>query len=308
MRIEEMTEHLKLSKNGIIAVAAAEDVVVLQAVSQAKKRGFANAVLCGDRHAILDVAEQNCLDISMFEIVDTATKKDAARAAVSLVRQKKANMLMKGMIHTADLLRAVLDKENGLREREVLSHVSVVSSPVLERTLLLTDAAMVPYPDLPTKVKLIENAVIVAHGLGIAYPRVAPLAAVEIINPNMPATMDAAILSVMNRRNQITGCMVDGPLAMDAALSETAASHKGIDSSVAGKADILLFHNIEAANSVLKTFTNAGNCLFGGIVMGASAPIILASRSDSEYSKLYSIICASAISAFMEQPFCESCG
>ena len=301
MHVNEMIDQLSLSENGIIAVAAAEDEVVLGAVCQAQKRGFAHAILCGNEERITSIARQHNLDISDCEIAKAETKIEAAQTAVSLVRQKKANMLMKGMLQTADLLRAVLDKENGLRKQETLSHVSIINSPIMERMFLLTDAAMVPYPDLQTKVRLIENAVSAARGMGIACPKIAPLAAVEVVNPNMPATIDAAALSMMNRRKQISNCIIDGPLAMDAALSEAAAHHKSIDSPVAGQADILLFHNIEAANSALKVFTNAGNCLFGGVVMGAAVPIIVASRSDSEYSKLYSIICASAISAFLEQ-------
>jgi phosphate butyryltransferase len=155
---------------------------------------------------------------------------------------------------------------------------------------------MVMYPDLKAKAELINNAVAVAEGLGIRNPKVAPLAAVEFINPDMPATLDAAILTLMNRRGQIKGCVVDGPLTMDLALSKEAARHKGVVSEVAGCADILLFHNIEAANNSVKTFTYAGNCLFGGVVMGAAAPIVLASRSDSQESKLYSICCAALIS------------
>lgn len=301
MRIDQDFKDFNLSHNGTMAVAAANDDIVLKTVCQAKERGFANSILCGDESKIKETARKAGLDLSSFEIADAATEKDAARLAVSLVRQGKANMLMKGMLHTADLLRAVLDKENGLRKQEILSHVSVINSPILKQLLLLTDAAMVPYPDLPTKVKLIENAVLAANGLGIENPKVAVMAAVETVNPNMPATMDAALLSVMNRRKQIKGCIIDGPLAMDAVLSGAAAQHKKIDSAVAGNADILLFHNIEAANSVLKTFIHGANCVFGGVVMGASAPIVLASRADSEYNKLYSIICASAISAYMVQ-------
>jgi phosphate butyryltransferase len=159
--------------------------------------------------------------------------------------------------------------------------------------LLLTDAAMVSYPDLSAKVKLIENAVLVAIGLGIETPKVAVLAAVETVNPAMQATIDAALLTMMNQRGQIKNCIIDGPLALDLAISKEAARHKGITSDVAGQADILLFHNIEAANSTLKTFTNAANCMFGGVVLGAFAPIVLTSRSDSEENKLYSLACAS---------------
>jgi len=295
MDFENIIGKIKPSKMKTVAVAAAEDDVVLKAVVAAHKMGIATPILCGNTAAIKNIADREALDISAFEIAH-AEPFEAARAAVAFVREGKAHMLMKGSLQTSDLLRAVLDKENGLRGSGVLSHVSILHSPILNRQLFLTDAAIVMYPDLKTKVKLIENAVNAASGLGIDCPRVAVLAAVELVNPDMPATLDAACLTSMNRRGQIKDCIVDGPLAMDLALSEEAVHHKGIDSQVAGKADILLFHNIEAANSALKVFTHAGNCLFGGAVIGASAPVILASRSDSDQSKLYSIACAASIS------------
>jgi len=295
MDFEQILDKIRPDTHKTLAVAAAEDDVVLQAVCEAHRRGIATPVLCGDIEKIKSLAEQMGVDISPFELLPTKSNAESARAAVDLVRAGAADALMKGMLQTADLLRAVLDKEHGLRSGEVLSHVSILHSPVLQRMLLLTDAAMVPYPDLKTKIGILKNAVAAARGMGIACPRVAPLAAVEVVNPNMQATIDAALLTVMNRRGQISGCTVDGPLAMDLALSPDAVTHKGIESEVAGRADILLFHNIEAANSALKTFTIAGECLFGGVVMGASAPIVLTSRSDSEQSKLYSIACAVSI-------------
>lgn len=277
------------------AVAAAEDSLVLSAVSQACERGLIEPILVGDPDAIDRAAREAGVDISRFARVAAMSEEIAAREAVALVRAGDADMLMKGMLQTSTLLRAVLDKEKGLRGGGILSHVSVLYSNAQNRLLLLTDAAMVPYPDLKTKGSLIQNALRVAKGLGIDCPRVAVLAAVEQVNPDMPATVDAALLTMMNRRGQIKGCVVDGPLAMDLALSEEAARHKGVDSEVAGRADILLFHNIEAANSVLKTFTIAGGYLFGGVVVGATAPIVLTSRSDLEQSKVYSIACAAAI-------------
>ena len=296
MDFERIIDRVKPNGIKTVAVAAAEDDAALKAAAAAYKMGIAVPLLCGDAAAIKGVADREGLDISAFEIVQ-AEASGAAKRAVALVREGKAQMLMKGSLQTSDLLRAVLDKEHGLRGNGVLSHVSILHSPILNRQILLTDAAIVMYPDLKTKIKLIENAVAAASGLGISCPKVAVLAAVEVINPDMPATLDAASLASMSRRGQIKGCVIDGPLAMDLALSEEAARHKGIDSPVAGKADILLFHTIEAANSALKVFTHAGNCLFGGAVIGASAPIILASRSDSDQSKLYSIACAASIAA-----------
>lgn len=278
-----------------LAVAAAEDDAVLSAVAQAYAKHLAVPILCGDERKIKELAEKARIDISPVEIRHCPTAAEAIMTAVALVRENRADILMKGLVQTADLLRAVLNKETGLRGEGVLSHVCILDSPILKRRFLLTDAAMVTYPDLKTKLELIKNAVTVARGLGVQQPKVAALAAVEVVNPDMPSTLDAAALTLMNRRGQIKDCIVDGPLALDLALSEEAARHKGVSSEVAGRADILLMHNIEAGNATLKAFTHGGNCLFGGLVMGARAPVILNSRSDTDASKLFSIECAAAV-------------
>lgn len=295
MNIDELLEGMVLQRQ-TVAVAAAEDDAVLQAVCAAHERGIATPILCGDRAKIEAIAAAEALDISTFEIRAAANPLESARAAVALVRQGHADMLMKGRLQTADLLRAVLDRETGLRGQGILSHVGILVSPVLNRRLLVTDGAMVPYPDLQQKAAILGNAVAAARRLGIERPMVAALAAVEVVNPQMQATVDAALLAAMNRRGQIADCLVDGPLALDLAISPEAARHKGIDSEVAGQADILLFPAIEAANSTVKAFTIGGGCLFGGVIVGAAAPIVLTSRSDSGQSKLYSIACAAAIS------------
>jgi len=303
MEFDRILQDSKARNNGVIAVAAAEDDAVLKAVCQAQQMGIAKAILCGKKQDIESMAKSIDVDISGFEIVPAETGAEAARAAVKLVRDGSACMLMKGLVQTADLLRAVLDKEAGLRseiagrKNILLSHVAAIQSPFLKRMIILTDGGMVTNPDLNEKAGIIENAVRVAKGLGIDNPKVAPIAAVEVVNPAMQATLDAAALTVMNMRGQIKGCVIDGPLAMDLAISKEAVLHKKIDSPVAGEADILLFHNIEAANAVSKTFTNAGGSDFAGVVMGASAPIILTSRSDSDQNKLYSIACAALISS-----------
>ncbi len=302
MDFNDIINSMRVGDKSVIAVAAAEDDAVLSSVVQARQRGIATAILCGNKHEIKSVAKRIDVDISAFEIIHANNGIEAAKMAVTLVRQGTAKMLMKGLIQTADLLRVVLDKENGLRgeamsrKGALLSHVAIVYSPILGRRVIITDGAMVPYPTLQNKVSMIENAVRAAKGIGIETPKVAPMAAVEVVNPEMPATLDAAALTVMSQRGQIRDCIIDGPLAMDLALSKEAAIHKKVKSPVAGEADILLFHNIEAANSVAKTFTNAGDSFFGGVIMGAAAPIVLASRSDSDQSKLYSIACAASIS------------
>ena len=278
-----------------VAVAAAEDSVVLQTLADAYREGVADAILCGDEQRIKDVAQAEGLDISPFSIIHAADERAAAAAAVRAVREGKADMLMKGLLQTSNLLKAVLDKEHGLRGSGLISHVSVLYSPILDRIIYLSDAGMVPYPDLAAKAKIIENCVRAARGMGVECPKVAVLAAVETVNADMPPTLDAAALTVMNKRGQIKGCIVDGPLAMDLALSPFSAEHKGVKSEVAGRADVLIFPNIEAGNCVLKTLTCAGNGIFGGVVMGAAAPIVLSSRGDNAQSKLFSIACAAKI-------------
>ncbi|GFR35923.1 phosphate butyryltransferase [Thermobrachium celere] len=289
---EEILNKVKCGERKKIAVAVAQDEPVLEAVRDAKAMGLADAVLVGDREKIEEIAKTLGINLDEFEVIDEKDNAKAAMKAVELVSTKKADMLMKGLIDTATFLRAVLDKEKGLRTGRVLSHVAVFEVPALQRILLVTDAAMNIAPDLNTKKQILENAVKVAHAIGIEVPKVAPVCAVEVVNPDMQPTLDAAALSKMNDRGQIKGCIVDGPLAIDNALSEEAAKHKGIKSPVAGHADIILVPNIETGNVMYKTLTYTANAKNGGILVGAAAPVILTSRADSNESKLYSIALA----------------
>lgn len=293
----EVLDKVKINAIKKVAVAVAQDEPVLEAIRDAKKHGIADAILVGDKDKIEEAAKTVGLDINEFEVIHETDNAKAALKAVELVSSKKADMVMKGLIDTATFLRAVLDKEKGLRTGKVLSHVAVFDVPSLERIILVTDAAMNIAPDLMGKKQILENAVQVAHGIGIENPKVAPVAAVEVVNPDMQPTLDAAALSKMNERGQIKGCIVDGPLAIDNALSEEAAHHKGIKSPVAGKADIILVPNIETGNVMYKTLTYTSNAKNGGIIAGAAAPIILTSRADSPESKLYSIALASLVAA-----------
>lgn len=275
-----------------VALAAAEDVDALGAVCHARDMGFVNAILCGDEIRIKNLATEHGLDISGFEIINCDNDVAAAHTAVELVRNGRADILMKGLVHTADILRAVLNRETGIRGDGILSHVSVMYSHEYKRTLFMTDVAMVMYPDLETKVNLINNAVNFAHHMGVDMPRVAPLCAVETLNPKMSATVDADALRQMNERGEIQGCIISGPIAFDIAVSKSAADKKGITGPIAGDADILLFHNIEAGNNTVKAMVQFGDWIFGGVILGARAPIVINSRSDSDVSKLYSICCA----------------
>ena len=275
-----------------VALVCATDAAALQSLATAYAMGFARAILCGKDSEIKSVAEKNNIDISAFEIIDCEDELSAAHTAVSLVRAGRADILMKGLIHTADILRAVLNRDTGIRGTSVLSHVSVLYSPSRNRRFFLTDCAMVMYPDLPTKVNLIKNAVSFARSMGCDMPHVAPLCAVETLNPAMQATVDAAALHEMNLRGEISDCVVSGPMAFDVAVSTAAAAAKDITDPVAGNADILLFDNIEAGNNTLKSMVQFGDWIFGGVILGARAPIVINSRSDSDVSKLFSIACA----------------
>lgn len=291
MDIKQIVKEMVPDSPKTIAVAGADDDILLLAIERAREQRIAKAILCGDPEKIEATAKKCGVDLTPYEIAATKPE-EAAQKAVQLVRNGQAEVLMKGLVQTADLLREVLNKEYGLRGRKVLSHVSILHAPKLMRPVLLTDSAMVMYPDLKTKVQLIENANLVARGIGITCPKVAPIAAVEVVNPEMPATVDAAQLTIMNRRGQIRDCLIDGPLSLDLALSLEAVKHKRIESEVAGAADILLMPNIEAANASVKVFSQVANSLVGGLIIGANSPIVLTSRAESADSKLYSIACA----------------
>lgn len=287
--LEELLCIARSGKKMRLAVAAAGDREVMLAVEEARKEGIAEGILVGDVTGIYNVLHDLNIDPLNYEIVNAISDVSCARTAVGLVSSGKADFLMKGIISTADILRAVLDKEIGLRTSSLLSHVMLYSTPSYHKLLLLTDGGMVISPDLKAKVAIIKNAVKVAKALGIFPAKVVPLCAVETVNMDMQSTVDAAILSKMNQRGQIKDCIVDGPLALDNAISLEAARHKGIDSPAAGDADILLVPNIESGNLLGKSLTYFAGAKSAGVIMGAKCPVVLVSRADSHESKLYSI-------------------
>lgn len=292
---QQVLEKVKNNEMKKIAVAAAQDEPVLEAIRDAKACGLADAILVGDKEKIEAIADKIHFDLTGIEIVNEPDGTKAALKAVELVSSGKADMLMKGLLETSTILRAVLNKEVGLRTGKLMSHVAVFEVPGYDRLLFVTDAAFNMYPDLKAKIDILNNAVSVAKAVGIETPKVAPICAVEVVNPDMPATVDAAILTQMNNRGQIKGCIVDGPLATDNALSEEAAKHKKISGPVAGKADILLLPNIEAGNVMYKTLSYTTNSKNGGILVGTSAPVVLTSRADSPETKMHSIALAALV-------------
>lgn len=289
---EKILLSLRPKNMRTVSVANAIDANVLASLMTAHKMGFINAILCGNENEIKSVAQQNNIDISEFKIIHCDNEFDAAKTSVELVRSGHADILMKGLIHTADILRAVLNRDTGIRGNDILSHVSVLYSPKLQRTLFLTDIAMVPYPDLDKKIQLVKNAVSVARHMGIERPLVAPLCAVETLNPAMQSTLDADALQKMNKNGEISDCIISGPISFDIAVSQDAARIKQYNGPIQGNADILLFDNIEAGNNTIKAMVQFGDWIFGGIIVGATAPVIINSRSDSDISKLFSIACA----------------
>ena len=289
---EKLLLSMRPDKMRTVSVANAIDANVLSSLQTAHKMGFVNAILCGDEQEIKSIADKNNIDISMFEIRHCDNELSAANMAVSLVRDGRADILMKGLIHTADILRAVLNRETGIRGDGILSHVSVLYSPKLQRKLFLTDIAMVMYPDLEKKIQLVKNAVSLARHMGVQKPLVAPLCAVETLNPAMQATVDADALQKMNANGEISDCVISGPVSFDIAVSRDAAKIKRYNGPIHGDADILLFDNIEAGNNTIKAMVQFGDWIFGGVVIGARAPVIVNSRSDSDISKLFSIACA----------------
>lgn len=291
MKLDRFLEQKAPGQAKRMAVAAAEGVEVLTAVSEAAKLGLVEPVLVGDEAKIRRIIEEQGFALGGCEIVNRADHKQAAETAVELVRRGEAKVLMKGVLVSSILMKAILNRETGIRESKTLNIVSLIDSPMMERLLLLTDAGMVLYPTLEQKIDMINNCVRVARNIGIEEPKVACLAALEQINPNMPPTMDAAALAMMSQRGQFKNCVVDGPYQLDLAINPHAVKEKGLPtaSPVAGNADILLVPNIETGNIVNKALRYLGGCHIAGLMAGASAPVVMASRADSPQNKLYSI-------------------
>lgn len=295
MEIKTLNKFIDISKQKPkkkIAVAAAEDKPVLEAVAAAKNEGFVDALLVGNAERIRTISEEIGFDLSGVDIIEENDPARSSKIAVKQIREHKAHILMKGMVGTADYLRAVLDKEDGLRTGALLSHVGFFELDAYHKLIALTDAAQNIEPELHDKIGIIKNAVDMFNRIGIKNPKVALLAAIEGVNPKMPNTLDAAALTQMNRRKQIKNCIIDGPLAFDNAISKEAAHHKGIESEVAGDADLLFAPNIEVANALYKSFTYFGKATVAAVILGAAVPIVLTSRADSDRSKLMSIALA----------------
>ena len=294
-----LAQVAKCSKK-TLAVACAQDDAVLEAVKAAKDRGIADAILVGDEEKIRTIARVIKMDLSSYKIINVTDPVEAARTAVKLVHDDEADMYMKGLIDTKSFLKSVLDKEVGLRTDKTLSHVCVFEIKGFDHLLFLSDVAFVPYPDLETKANIIRNTVEIAQACGIECPKVAPLAAVEVVNPKMPCTVDAEALTKMNENGEITGCIVDGPLSLDLAIEPEAAFHKGTTNrKIVGDADVLLFPDIQAGNITYKCLVHTADVKNGNILTGTKAPVILTSRSDEFEVKVNSIALAAVVAEAM---------
>ena len=295
-KLSELVERAKSKPKRKIAVAAAEDAAVLKSLKAGIKEGIGIPILIGNKVEIDRIAQSIGFDLSDIQIIhNDKGATTSAQLAVAMVKNGEADILMKGFVSTGALLKAVLDKENGLRKSEVLSHVAFFESPYYHKLLCVTDVAMNIAPDFDTKVHILNNAVEACHKIGIENPKVAVVAAVETVNPKMEATVHAAMMKTMSDRKQITGCIVDGPLAIDNAINKEAAQHKGIVSEVAGDCDVILAPDIEAGNMFYKALSFLGGAKVAAVIMGATVPIVLTSRSDSEENKMLSMALAAAM-------------
>jgi phosphate butyryltransferase len=279
-----------------LVLAAAQDQHSLSAVLRAAKDGVIEPILIGDKESIQNISISSGFDIAGLRIIHEADMDKAVEMAVKMVSSKQADVLMKGKVGTSTLLKCVLNKEWGLRTGHLLSHIALFEVDTYHKLIAVTDVAMNIAPNLQDKIAIVNNSISCLHKLGIPVPKVAVLGAVEMVNENMEATLHAALLSKMNQRDQIRGCIIDGPLAFDNAVSLESAQHKGIRSEVAGDTDLLLMPDIEVGNVLYKSLVFFAKAKVASVILGAQAPIVLTSRSDTEQAKFDSILLAAAAS------------
>ena len=294
---DEVVERAKELGKRKLAVANPYEVEDLKAIKRAKDEGVIEPIIIGDKEKIEEFLKKGNIESDM-EIVEEKDYYKAIELSIQFAREGKADLIMKGLVKTPDLLHAVLDKEKGIRKYKLLSHVGVLSCSRYPKFIIMSDGGMVIAPDFEEKVEILKNALIVAKALEIETPKVALLSAIEIVNPKMPSTLDAALIAKMAQRRQIKGIIADGPLAFDNAISKWAAEHKGIDSPVAGDADVFIVPNIEAGNIFFKILNYLSDGKSAGVVIGAKVPVVLPSRADTPESKFYSIVLSSLVSRY----------
>ena len=292
----DLFKRLSEAKQQIIAVVSPEDLETLKVIEEAKKKQYADFILIGDEKTLTTLISDNQLDLNSVQIKNEADHFLAGEMAVKLVKENKAQAIMKGLVHTSTFLKPILNKETGFNLGKKISQISVSENTNKNELTFITDGAMAIQPDLMEKKTIIENAVTLAHDLGYETPKVAALASLENVNPAMADTVDAALLSKMNERGQIKGCLVDGPLAYDNAISEKAAKQKKVNSPVAGQAQILLVPNITVGNVLTKSLVHDANKVLASAVVGLDVPLVFTSRTESKEGKLATIALASYLS------------
>jgi len=298
VKLQDLLITVKGEPTRSIAVAAGQDPDTILAVAKAVEEDVIKAVLVGDEKAILQVAEEKGVSSSLFDIVPAEDEESAALIAVRLVREKKADMLMKGLVKTATYMKAVLDKERGLLPQGgLISHIALMEIPAYPKLLIVSDAAIIPAPDLAQKIQILNYAVEVANAIGNELPKVALVSATETISFNVQSSVDAAVITAMTQRKQIKGAIVDGPLALDVSISPAHCLIKELVSPINGEADILIFPNIETANTFYKSTILLARGTAASMLVGTNAPVVLTSRADDDDSKFYSIVLAAKMAA-----------
>jgi len=290
--MQDIVKRAQLITPKKLVVAAASDAHVLEAVDMAKQARIIEPILVGDQREIEKILREHKIVTSDYEIIDEKDSVKACEVAVKLISSGKADILMKGYVDTAVILRAALDRDYGLRTPNRISHVSIMEIPNYHKILLMSDGAMNIEPDVEIKQEIIENGVAVLHAIGIKEPKVGVIAAIEKVNPKMQATLDAHELILRNQNDRIKGCMIGGPFALDNAINKEAALHKGITDPMAGDVDFLLMPQIESGNVFYKAMMFLANAKSASIIAGAKRPIVLTSRADSTESKFFSIALA----------------
>lgn len=290
----QIRNMLNTIKPAVIAVASAHDESVLETVYETYMQGIANSILIGNKETILNIIDKKKYNFPI-DIIDEKDDKQAALIAAKLVGTGKADILMKGLVNSSDFLKAVLDESSGLKTGRLLSHLAAFEIPGITKLAFYSDGGINLFPDLNTKKEIVINSIIAMHSIGILNPYVAVLTANEVINPKMPATVDAAALVQMNIEGKLPRCTLEGPISMDVALSLEAAAHKGIRSFISGLVDLFIVPNIEAGNMIGKTLIYYAGAKMAGVVLGAKCPIVMTSRAENSEGKLNSIALACLI-------------
>ncbi|MCK5785889.1 MAG: bifunctional enoyl-CoA hydratase/phosphate acetyltransferase [Candidatus Sabulitectum sp.] len=299
--LEQLKKHARDLPSSVISVVRADEVETLLAVKEAVEGGMVDCILVGPEEEIRKAAEEADFDLSNIRIVNAADDKESAAKGVELVRNGEAQVLMKGLVATSTFLKAILDKEHGLRGEGLLSHVAAFDVPAYPKLLVITDAAMNIAPNLEQKKEILNNAVIVSKALGIEVPKCTYVCAKEVPYEKMPCTMEAAEMQKMADAGEFGDILFHGPLALDLAVSPVSVKIKKIESKVAGDADVVLMPDIEAANVLYKGLIFLANAELGAVIMGAKNPVILTSRADSAESKLCSLVLSGVVAAYQEK-------